>query len=161
MLSLVTLGTCDITLITQAVKAIREAADAAAADRPDYRVCCWSTQRLAHQESVIETRVDAAGHEYTSVIAVPVAGGDATHLGLWGPNPARAVAAWLESTVELHEPKTDLAQGPEPREDLSACQWCADEDTPCADLRHARAIAELITGRMHLADTHADAFTPR
>ena len=42
-----------------------------------------------------------------------------------------AITQWLDSVTDLHEQQ---ATGP-------GCQWCNDEDWPCADTRHAQAVA--------------------
>lgn len=141
----------DITEITRAAKVIREAADAAAADDPQDAVCCWGTDRRGHQDRITETRIDETGCEHTEIIAVPVRGQVAEHIGLWGTGAARAVANWLEDVVELHDPM------PEPpavgvvaaTDSLASCHWCNDEDRPCADLRHAFEVAAEILGTKH------------
>jgi hypothetical protein len=60
---------------------------------------------------------------------------------LVAPRLVKPLATWLERVAELHEENPNrvdtrgLAQG---------CQWCADEDWPCADMRHALALADAI-----------------
>jgi hypothetical protein len=56
---------------------------------------------------------------------------------LSGP-AAEPIAAWLESAAELHEQSMHRGQV------SPGCQWCADEDWPCADMRHALALADAI-----------------
>lgn len=58
------------------------------------------------------------------------------HIALWHPGVALAVAAWLESVADLHEPPNRPP----------GCQWCTDEDWPCADTRHALTVARLLLG---------------
>lgn len=54
---------------------------------------------------------------------------------------ARApLAKLLEDTAELHEPKLHGHAGRIP----PGCQWCADEDFPCLDMRNALAVARAI-----------------
>lgn len=55
---------------------------------------------------------------------------------------ADPVARWLESTAELHEEKLPGHGGVVP----PGCQWCEDEDWPCAEMRDALAVARLILG---------------
>jgi hypothetical protein len=161
ILTPVTHGARDLTELTRAAALIRAAADAAAGDNEHDWVCCWNLQCLAGQDSVTATRIDADGHDATSIIAVPVEGQLAQHIGLWGPNAARAVAAWLESAAELHQPKPAGVPQPDCACALSSCQWCNDESDPCADLRHAFALAVEILGTKHdtirAADTSQDA----
>ena len=52
------------------------------------------------------------------------------------------LAAWLETTAYLHEAHVPGSDGQTP----PGCQWCADEDFPCADMRHALAAAREING---------------
>jgi hypothetical protein len=53
------------------------------------------------------------------------------------------LANWLESTADLHEPHLcDKHEGCE----AIGCQWCGDEDWPCADMRNALAVARAING---------------
>lgn len=57
------------------------------------------------------------------------------------PTVGLAVAKLLEDCAELHEPNVCTKhEGCEP----FGCQWCADESTPCADLRNALAVARAI-----------------
>lgn len=62
---------------------------------------------------------------------------DAQHLALWHPGVALAVATWLEDVADLHEPHPH-AYG---------CDWCSDEDWPCADTRNALAVARALLGK--------------
>lgn len=66
----------------------------------------------------------------------------AAHIALWHPQVALAVANWLEQHAadELHEempPNERAASG-------QGCQWCIDEDWPCADRRAALAVAHAL-----------------
>ena len=57
---------------------------------------------------------------------------------------ARApLAKLLESVTELHEPNVC---GKHEGCGHSDCQWCADEDFPCADMRNALAVARAVLG---------------
>lgn len=108
-------------------------------------MCCWGTQRIAHQESVIETRIDADGHDDHQVIAVPVCGRVAEHIALWGPNTARTVAGWLDAVAAHHVRKGPLrhsVEGPE-------CSRCAEAGGTCEQLSHALAVAREILGTKH------------
>lgn len=58
---------------------------------------------------------------------------DALYIAAMHPGVGAALADWLDSAAELHE------EGPH-----HDCQWCGDEDWPCADIRHALAVARLI-----------------
>lgn len=49
----------------------------------------------------------------------------------------RRTASWLRSVADLHEPP-DHPPG---------CQWCSDEDWPCADVREALAVAQELFDR--------------
>lgn len=60
----------------------------------------------------------------------------AMHVAAWDPKAAHLVADWLESASDLHEPPNRPP----------GCQWCADEDWPCADMRHAEAVARAVLG---------------
>lgn len=57
----------------------------------------------------------------------------------WFADP---VAKWLDDVADLHEPHepghANLVQ--------SGCQWCADEDWPCSDMRHALNVARVALG---------------
>lgn len=57
-----------------------------------------------------------------------------------------AMADWLESVLDLHEPILGFP-GRETNYELAGCQWCNDEDWPCADTRFAVAAA-----RIHLEE---------
>lgn len=61
---------------------------------------------------------------------------DSPHMTLWHPGVALAVATWLEDVADLHEPHAS-AYG---------CDWCSDEDWPCADTRNALAVARALLG---------------
>ncbi|KAB1146787.1 hypothetical protein F7R91_14500 [Streptomyces luteolifulvus] len=50
------------------------------------------------------------------------------------------LAELLESAAELHEANPPHRGVPRP-----GCQWCADEDWPCADTRAALAVARALT----------------
>lgn len=56
------------------------------------------------------------------------------------------VADGLESVADLHEPRSDG----------HGCQWCNDEDWPCADTRHAAVMARLVLNEETppMADLH-------
>jgi hypothetical protein len=56
-------------------------------------------------------------------------------LAVWEP-----LAKLLEDSAELHEPKLRGHAGLIP----PGCQWCADEDWPCLDMRNALAVARAI-----------------
>lgn len=66
----------------------------------------------------------------------------ATYIAAMGPPVALAIAKSLDDTRELHEPKLRGHAGAIP----PGCQWCADEDFPCLDMRNALAIARAING---------------
>lgn len=53
-----------------------------------------------------------------------------------------ALALLLDGVAELHEPT--VCRKHEGCASLG-CQWCADEDTPCADVRNALAVARALT----------------
>lgn len=59
---------------------------------------------------------------------------------LFPPAAALALAEWLWETAGLHE------QGRHRGETLADCQWCADEDWPCADVRRALGVARAVLG---------------
>lgn len=60
-----------------------------------------------------------------------------------GPGAGNALADWLESAPVLHEPKAcEKHDGCSPL----GCDWCGDEDWPCADIRSALAVARAVTG---------------
>jgi hypothetical protein len=68
---------------------------------------------------------------------------DAAYIAAMHPGVGCALADWLESTAELHEPNVCTKHegcGP------FGCQWCADEDWPCADIRNALAVARAVLG---------------
>lgn len=71
----------------------------------------------------------------------------ATMRRLTGP-AAEPIAKLLEDTAELHEPgrcgKPTANGGTCGAE--HGCQWCNDEDWPCADTRNALAVARAING---------------
>lgn len=60
------------------------------------------------------------------------------------PGPAaEPMAKLLEDCADLHEPHVPgqlIGYVP------PGCQWCADEDFPCADMRNALAVARVING---------------
>ncbi len=62
----------------------------------------------------------------------------------WTPSALAAfgsdLARWLEETDELHEQSLPGHANIVP----PGCQWCADEDWPCADMRNALATARAI-----------------
>lgn len=51
---------------------------------------------------------------------------------------ADPVAKWLERVAGLHEAETDMR--------TPGCQWCADEDWPCSDMRLAIRVARVALG---------------
>lgn len=54
-----------------------------------------------------------------------------------------ALADWLDETAALHEPQVcEKHEGCAPL----GCDWCADEDWPCSDARHALIVARAILG---------------
>lgn len=57
------------------------------------------------------------------------------HLTVFSPLVGTALADWLDTTADLHEARADGL----------GCQWCADEDWPCADARQAVTVARAIT----------------
>jgi hypothetical protein len=54
------------------------------------------------------------------------------------PAVGAALAKILRETAALHEHDARPGHG--------GCQWCADEDWPCADIRNALAVARQING---------------
>lgn len=65
---------------------------------------------------------------------------DLDHIALWHPGVALAVADWLESVADLHEETpADIR-----RLMGGGCQWCGDEDWPCADMRAALKTARAL-----------------
>jgi hypothetical protein len=53
------------------------------------------------------------------------------------------LAKLLRETAALHTPTTcEKHEGCAPL----GCDWCGDEDWPCADIRNALAVAQLING---------------
>lgn len=72
----------------------------------------------------------------------------AAYIATMGAPLGEALATWLRSVVELHEPEICAKH-----ENCApiGCQWCCDEDDPCSDTRHALTIAEHILGRKHTA----------
>lgn len=70
----------------------------------------------------------------------------AAYIATMGAPLGEALAASLRNAVDLHEPKRCRKhEGCAPM----GCDWCGDEDFPCADLRHALTLAEHILGRKH------------
>lgn len=68
----------------------------------------------------------------------PSEAGDLPYIAAMHPGVGLAVADWLESTADLHEPKTcEKHDGCDPL----GCQRCGDEDWPCADTQRALATA--------------------
>lgn len=61
-------------------------------------------------------------------------------VALFPPGAALALADWLWETADLHEQRAHRG------ESLEGCQWCADEDWPCADVRRAVAVARAVLG---------------
>src|SRR4051812_12777522 len=58
---------------------------------------------------------------------------DASWIALLHPGVGAALAKLLDDCAELHEPHTPgNLIGFVPR----GCQWCADEDFPCSDMRN-------------------------
>jgi len=82
--------------LAAAAEIIRMRAAKAAQDSPGDTVCCWGADRRGHQDRITETRISRDGYDDTSIVALPVRGGLAEHIGTWGPNTARAVADLLE-----------------------------------------------------------------
>ncbi len=68
---------------------------------------------------------------------------DAAWIALMHPGLAEPLAAWLEETADLHEQNTLPGHA---NIIPPGCQWCADEDWPCADTRRALAVAHIILG---------------
>jgi hypothetical protein len=59
---------------------------------------------------------------------------------VFSPAAAHALAKALRQTEALHTPTTCQHEGCMPH----GCEWCGDEDWPCADLRNALAVARQI-----------------
>ena len=78
-----------------------------------------------------------AEYGYSEVMDSWLGHGSGALAALMHPGVGEALAAWLESVAELHEPSRTGCCG----RVLAGCQWCADEDWPCADMRHALAVA--------------------
>jgi hypothetical protein len=57
------------------------------------------------------------------------------------------LAKLLEDCADLHEAKLPGHRGQVP----PGCQWCADEDFPCLDMRNALATARAITATARTA----------
>lgn len=66
---------------------------------------------------------------------------NAMYAAAMGPNVGAAIAQLLDHCAELHEANPPHRGQPRP-----GCQWCADEDFPCADMRKALAVARAING---------------
>lgn len=68
------------------------------------------------------------------------------YIAAMGPNVGLALVKLLEDCADLHEPH-------EPGNLLGfippGCQWCADEDFPCSDMRNALAVARAINTGGH------------
>ncbi len=64
---------------------------------------------------------------------------DADYIAAMGPTVGAALAQLLDDCAELHEANPPHRGQPRP-----GCQWCADEDFPCADMRNALAVARAI-----------------
>jgi hypothetical protein len=62
----------------------------------------------------------------------------ARYIAAMHPGVGEALAALLTSTAALHEQPTHRGQT------SPGCQWCADEDWLCSDMRHALAVADAI-----------------
>lgn len=64
---------------------------------------------------------------------------------------AQPLASLLAGVADLHEPNV-----PSHGSDVPApgCQWCADEDWPCADTRKAMDVARLLLGDLTGASLH-------
>lgn len=54
----------------------------------------------------------------------------------------KPLAAQLLETEDLHEEATHRGVT------RQGCQWCADEDWPCSDMRHAVAVARAVLGEV-------------
>lgn len=82
---------------------------------------------------------DAWAHGFINGFGGP----SSDYVAVLPPAAGLALAKWLEDAAELHEPNVCTKhEGCEP----FGCQWCADESTPCADLRNALATARAING---------------
>lgn len=64
----------------------------------------------------------------------------AAFIAAMDPALGLALAKSLEDTADLHEPKLRGHRGEIP----PGCQWCGDEDFPCADVRNALAVARAL-----------------
>jgi hypothetical protein len=64
----------------------------------------------------------------------------ADYIAAMHPGVGLAVADWLAEVADLHEPKLRGHGALVP----PGCQWCEDEDWPCADTRRALAVARAI-----------------
>jgi hypothetical protein len=65
----------------------------------------------------------------------------AAYIAAMGPNVGALLAKLLDDCADLHEAKLPGHRGQVP----PGCQWCGDEDFPCADVRNALAVARAIT----------------
>jgi hypothetical protein len=74
---------------------VRTVAATAANEKPEDRLICWTTERIAGQERVIEFRQYSEGHDH-NIVALPAEAGVAEHLAMWDPRAAEAVATLLD-----------------------------------------------------------------
>lgn len=124
-------------LLRRAAKLIRETANAAPRGPYTFKSTPGYHQPIyADDGDVIGTTRPWAGglHEDVDVGTAEQTG---AHIALWHPGVALAVATWLEDVADLHEPHAS-AYG---------CDWCSDEDWPCADTRNALAVARALLGK--------------
>ena len=64
--------------------------------------------------------------------------------GLVDSTLAQPLAALLAGVADLHEPHQASHGRTTP---TPGCQWCADEDWPCGDMRNAMTLARVILGQ--------------
>ena len=133
-------------VLRQAAARVRETGAACEPDTVFLRDIPWH----AEKDQGGGRTVVLQGGEYPADYVQPVrrvadatAPGLAAWIALMYPGLAEPLAAWLEETAGLHEQNTLPGHA---NIIPPGCQWCADEDWPCADTRRALAVARAILG---------------
>ena len=122
---------------------LRSAAEMIRRHATDVTAGPWKSEASVAHGHRVGTTNDTSWVAWTGEHREENSAQDADWIALLHPGVGLALAKLLDDCAELHEPHTcDKHEGCAPL----GCQWCADEDSPCADVRNALAVARQVLG---------------
>ena len=134
-------------VLRQAAARVRETGTACEPSVISLRGVPWHTEVYAVDLSARAVAQSAPSMDERARFGRYIAEAESPELAAWialmHTGLAEPLAAWLEETADLHEQNTLPGHA---NIIPPGCQWCADEDWPCADTRRALAVAHIILG---------------